>query len=102
MKDIKEVTKDFRSFTDWIYQQVTDKKNRETITDDEAVELDKKGYKLISEQGIDMVMAKVSKIASLNILDKNVSFEVFDRLPRVWAAYQQAAEVEAEATTERK
>lgn len=102
MKDIKEVTKDFKSFTDWIYQQVTDKKNADPITDDEAAILDKEGYKLIQDQGIDMVMAKASKIASLNILSKNVNFDIFERLPWVWYAYQTAAEVESEATMEKK
>lgn len=91
MKDIKEVTKNFKSFTDFIYQSVSDAEHAETFDDDQAVKLDKQGIKLIEEKGVDMIMAKASKIMSLNILDKNVSFDVFERLPRVWAAYQNAA-----------
>lgn len=89
--NIKEITKDFKSFTDWIYQEVTDK-NAEAITDEEALELDSRGFALIQEKGIDMIMAKASKISSLNILDKNVNFKVFENLPKIWFAYQNAAE----------
>ena len=89
---MKEITKDFKSFTDFIYDVVSGKTEFYGLGEDEAITLDKKGYDLIQEKGMDMMMAKASKVAGLNVLDKNVDFTIFSQLPKVWYAYQVAAE----------
>lgn len=92
MKDIKEITKNFKTFTDWIYQEITAGKDQDILPDDQALIIDEEGEKLIEAKGVDMIMAKASKISSLNILHKDVNFKIFENLPKVWSLYQNAAE----------
>lgn len=59
--------------------------------EDEAAEFEAKAIKIISESSNDLVIAKLSPVMNMNILDLNVHF--FDYLPRIWACIQNASEI---------
>lgn len=95
--NIEKVTKDLKSFTDFINDEVMG--DALYFSSDEALKLDEAGAKLLNDAAIDLVMAKISKVMNANILDKKVDFSVFEKLPNVWKCYQNAAEIATLNTT---
>lgn len=61
--------------------------NKDVISDDEWAQLDKDAVGIMGEVGNDEIQAKAKKIMNLNILDKNVDFKFFQKIPNVWALY---------------
>lgn len=86
MKTVKELT-------DFLFDVVVGKEAIPYNSDEEAKEFDERGYDIFCNEGNDIAIAKTSKLANLNILDKNVNFKVFEKLPKIWSVYQNATEI---------
>lgn len=86
--DIKEVTKDLKSLTDFITKGA---EGKETITEAEAIELDEAALALFRNASDTEIVASVEKVANMDILRLNVHF--FDNLPNIWSVYQNATEI---------
>ena len=89
---MENITKDLKSLTSFLYDVVSGKEVL-TLSDEELADLDNKGSAILEDQGIDIMMAKVSKFINLNILDKKNSFKIFEKLPKIWYYLQSSAEI---------
>lgn len=61
------------------------------VSEDEWSLLDKTAAPILNDTSIDEIQSKVKKIMNLNILDKNVNFKFFEKIPNIWAAYYSTA-----------
>lgn len=96
--DTKEITKSFKSLSDFIYDRVVNGKKTEPLTEEEAKKIDSASVELFDSVGNDVVLAKVDKIANLNFLDKKVSFAIFEQLPIIWRNYYMASAAKYESS----
>lgn len=86
--NIKEVTKDLKSLTDFINKGA---EGKEKLTEAEALELDSAAVNVFKNANENDIIASVEKVANMNILKMNIHF--FDNLPNIWAIYQNATEI---------
>ena len=85
-----EAVKSWKELSTFIYERVSGV-DKSPLREEDYELLEKEGGKIISERGVDEVVAKAKKIANLNILDKNVDFKFFENVPTIWSAYFNAA-----------
>lgn len=88
--NIKEVTKDLKSLTDFINKGAEGKVK---LTEAEALELDSAAINAFKNANENDIIASVEKVANMNILKMDIHF--FDNLPNIWAVYQNATEISA-------
>lgn len=80
-----EVLKSWKTLSEFVYGKVTGA-NTEEVADDVWEKLDKDAIPLIKDTGIDEIAVISKKLNNLNILDKNVSFKIFEKIPNIWKA----------------
>lgn len=85
--------KTLNELTDFLYDVVSGKNDFTFASEDDAKKFDDEGFNILKDSSSDLIIAKTSKLASLNILDKRTNFKIFDSLPKIWSVYQNAAEI---------
>lgn len=80
-----EVLKSWKTLSEFVYGRVAGT-NAEEISNEVWEKLDKEALPLIKDTGIDEIAVISKKLNNLNILDKNVSFKVFEKIPNIWKA----------------
>ena len=80
-----EVLKSWKTLSEFVYGKVTGT-NTEEVADETWEKLDKDALPLIKDTGIDEIAVISKKLNNLNVLDKNVSFKVFEKIPNIWKA----------------
>lgn len=81
-----EITESWKSLSGFIFDRVSGE-NKDIFTDEEYESININARKILKDVGNDLIVAQAKKIINLNILDKNVSFDIFEKLPSVWKKY---------------
>lgn len=97
MVTVEEAKTSFKNLSAFVYERVTNYKNCPELQPEQAAEIDEAAKTLIDS--VDDIHAKVEKLMNVNILDRNVSFKVFEKLPYIWDTYFTAARAIALETT---
>lgn len=81
-----DVVKSWKDLSGFIYDRVSGS-NKEHFSESDWELIDTEGSKVLKDVGVDELSAKSKKVMSLNILDKKVSFKVFEKIPNIWKCY---------------
>lgn len=76
---------DWKSLSSFVFDRVSGAVD--DFTDEEYEIINKNSVGILKDIGSDLLGAQVKKIMSLNILNRKVSFKVFEKLPNVWTKY---------------
>lgn len=80
------ITKDWETLSSFVYNRVSGK-DTSRLTENDYDVLNKEVSRMVKDFVIEERADEVKKIMSLNILDKKVSFDIFDKVPPLWYAY---------------
>lgn len=80
------VVKDWEALNSFVYNRVSGK-DKTRLTENDYDVLNKAASKMIGEFDVEKMSDSVKKVMGLNILDKKVSFDIFDKVPPLWYAY---------------
>lgn len=81
-----EATKNWETLNSFVYNRVSGK-DKSKLTEEDYDTLNKEVSKMVKDFDIKTMSKDVKKIMELNILNKNVSFDIFDKVPPLWYAY---------------
>lgn len=81
-----DVVKSWKDLSGFIYDVVSGA-NKNDFSNDDWEMIDQKGTELMKDLGLDEIYSKAKKIMNLNILDRKVSFDVFEKVPNIWQHY---------------
>lgn len=78
--------KNWKALNAFVYDLISGKDDSYYKNED-FLEFDEAAANILSELGDADLYPAVQKIMSLNILDENVRFDLFEKLPTVWNRY---------------
>lgn len=84
---VEDASKNFKNLSDFVYERIIDSKSYETLSEEDGSKLEKATASILDAANPEIIRAKVLKIMNINILDKNVNFSIFDKLPSLWRTY---------------
>lgn len=61
--------------------------DKSEVSDEEWETLNKNSLPILNNVSIDEVQSKAKKVMNVNILDKNINFKFFEKIPNVWNTY---------------
>lgn len=76
---------DWKSLSSFVFDRVSGVVD--DFTDEEYEVINKNSIGILKNVGSDLLGSQARKIMNLNILNRKVSFKVFEKLPNVWAKY---------------
>lgn len=88
----KEITKNLKTLSDYIYDVASGKK-KFTVSEVDLAKFQDEALEVIRNSSDEEVIRETDRVASLNILDKDVNFEFFGQIPKIWSVYQNATEI---------
>ena len=80
-----DVLKSWKTLSEFVYGKVAGT-NTEEVSDEIWEKLNKESLSLIKDTGIDEIAIISKKLNNLNILYKNGSFKIFEKIPNIWKA----------------
>lgn len=78
--------KNWKTLSTFVYDLISGKDDS-YYKDEDFLELNEVADGVLNELGDADLYSSVNKIMNLNILDKNVRFDLFEKLPAVWNRY---------------
>ena len=86
-----EAVQNWRNLSDFIFARVSGA-DKSSLSESDYELLNKEGNHVIKNITIDELFAETKKIMNLNILEKDVDFSFFDKVPNLWSVYYKGAE----------
>lgn len=86
-----EAVQNWRNLSDFIFARVSGA-DKSSLSESDYYLLNKEGNNIIKNIAIDELFAETKKIMNLNILEKDVDFSFFDKVPNLWSVYYKGAE----------
>lgn len=84
-----EVTTNLETLSNFLIDNVIGK-DKNNYSDEFYLEVDEKGYEIIQSLVVEEFMPLYKKITGVNILDKNTSYSIFEKLPKIWKLIHRA------------
>lgn len=84
------VVKDWESLSGFVYNRVSGKDTTKLSEKDYDL-LNKEVSNVVNELSVEDISEKAKKIMSLNILDRKVNFDIFEKVPQLWYVYYSTA-----------
>ena len=81
-----DIVKSWKDLSGFVYDRVSGR-DKTDFSDEDWELINREGSKLVKDIGVDEISPKAKKLMELNILDKNVNFKVFEKIPAIWAAF---------------
>lgn len=78
--------KTWKDLNGFVFDRLTGVDKSE-VSDEEWETLNKNSLPILNDVNIDEIQSKAKKVMNVNILDKNVNFKFFEKIPNVWNAY---------------
>ena len=86
-----EAVQNWENLSDFIFTRVSGA-DKSPLSESDYELLNKEGNNVIKNIAIDELFAETKKIMNLNILDKDVDFSFFEKVPNLWSVYFKGSE----------
>ena len=86
-----EAVQNWENLSDFIFARVSGA-DKSPLSESDYELLNKEGNNVIKNIAIDELFVETKKIMNLNILDKDVDFSFFEKVPNLWSVYFKGSE----------